>query len=790
MIRRWLFLLVLLPSLAGAESIDLPCIADTSIVLYPGEEHECHGAKPEIRIKGNQHVLALDFEWRRVRGRRIIAANLVCRQGTADVAGVTISTITVPWQETTASGAVPGMPGATGWGASGRLFPAAADGNGGSRCATCTVSAVAGVYTWPVPPDLIEACVTGSAHGLAVHELSADYSRNPTILARESGHGPRLVVTVGEAVPFGPPAPQVVLIPPALPVRVLPAVAVMPPLAQPVLIDLCAVPITDGQVAGAITAERRRCNPLFDGRTVRLRAAAGEVACIQVLLRGAASTTAVLTMPGIAGRLTQAQEVALPDGRMVPEVLLPLLPTTPLSLQRDRDLVLVIELPVPFTSTATVMHGALMVADGRVLPIELTVLPLVLPRAASFSCEMNGYGMPDTVAEFMALQWAAYDRRCHVNLLHYSHHTAAADARRSNLDLLLPDGRRMDESRYNRIAPGAEHGFWDDFDAAFDGYLSGLAFASGHRGVIPAPGFYLTFHESWPLPLRPYWNGDLDAASAFTTHPEYAATFMAVLTDFLHHAQQRGWTRTGFQVFLNNKGDAADPTRGPWVLDEPSAWWDYRALDWYGRLVGRAQTAVPAVHLDYRVDISRPEFRRGQLATQVGLWVVADGAQIAYPEVVAQAVADSTQGRLWLYGGAAPVGSANLDNAAWILSAFARGADGVVPWLTVDPSGKALTKAVDTALFITDRRQGGVAIRPTLRLLSFLAAEQAVEYLNLLRARGWSRAELAHLIATVAPVDGAMTVSADGDAGTSGWRLHPDALFRLQAVAAALLVEP
>ena len=144
-------------------------------------------------------------------------------------------------------------------------------------------------------------------------------------------------------------------------------------------------------------------------------------------------------------------------------------------------------------------------------PIDLNVLNIQLPKQAAFACEMNGYGMPDHVDDFYALQQVAYDHRVHANILHYSHNTAAPGSRKSQLDMRLRSGRRMDNKRYDAIEPGAKQAYWDDFVEAFGPYLDGSCFRDGHRGVIPAPGFYLTFHESWPLNCRSFFNGHPDA---------------------------------------------------------------------------------------------------------------------------------------------------------------------------------------------------------------------------------------------------------------------------------------
>ena len=132
---------------------------------------------------------------------------------------------------------------------------------------------------------------------------------------------------------------------------------------------------------------------------------------------------------------------------------------------------------------------------------------------------MNSYGLPDHVDDYYALQQVAYDHRVHANILHYSHHTAAPGARKSNLDMRLRSGRRMNNQRYDAVEPGAKQAYWDDFEEAFGPYLDGSYFQDGHRGRIQAPGFYLTFHESWPLNCRAFFNGDPDAYRAFADSP-------------------------------------------------------------------------------------------------------------------------------------------------------------------------------------------------------------------------------------------------------------------------------
>lgn len=134
----------------------------------------------------------------------------------------------------------------------------------------------------------------------------------------------------------------------------------------------------------------------------------------------------------------------------------------------------------------------------------------------------------------------------------------------------------MDNKRYDDIKPNATTAYWDDFAEAFGPFLDGSLFKDGHRGPVSPPGFYLTFHESWPLNCRPYFNGNLDAYQAFSKDPAYETTYHNVLKSFRELAKKETWNQAGFQVYFNNKGSLNEKTKSPWILDEPSSYWDYR----------------------------------------------------------------------------------------------------------------------------------------------------------------------------------------------------------------------
>ena len=544
------------------------------------------------------------------------------------------------------------------------------------------------------------------------------------------------------------------------------------PAATPPISDVAVIPVTDkydreGRAVGDFPPDYRTHNSLYDGQRIHLTAAAGEVIGFQVLLRGDNEVSVNCHLNSLDWRVDLFQAKYVPTrGRHIPDPLVPLPETIPLS--RERDQAVFVDCYIPFETTPGKYDGKFAVSDGREVPLKLTVLPIQLPRKASFLCEMNSYGLPDHVDDYYALQQVAYDHRVHANILHYSHHTAAPGARKSNLDMRLRSGRRMNNKRYDAIEPGAKQAYWDDFEAAFGPYLDGSYFEEGHRGRIQAPGFYLTFHESWPLNCRAFFNGDPDAYRSFADSPAYAETYVNILSDFVRLAKSRGWTQTGFQVYFNNKGSLNEQTKAPWILDEPSSYWDYRALQYYGELTDRGRRRASDVQIDYRIDISRPEFCRGELAGRGDLWVVSSSAFQNYRRLITDRMQrDGLQ--VWVYGTSNPVHESNRQLQAWALDAWRYGATGLVPWQTVDKSGQALKQADQLGLFIVDKTpEGKTVIRHSMRLKAFREAEQLIEYLTMVQQRhDWSSSQMQAFIDHYATLTGSVRKLNADDAGTA-----------------------
>ncbi|MCH9653288.1 MAG: fibronectin type III domain-containing protein [Planctomycetes bacterium] len=876
-----LFLISLLfeRDVTAGDPIRLPVTKDNSIVMVKGEWELNAGQQGRIRIKGNQHMVAMAFDTSAIKGKRIKSATLVCVQGKESISGVTLSTIATPWDETRSNGLTAGISGIDNWGYKGARFPAVCGGNGFTLVHQANSKIRDGKYHWNVPPDMIHAMVIGVAHGLALHEHSADTRRNPTIFAHEqSGKKPYLLVELDDQVPTTPKAPtgmrltatnsrsaQLTLTSPAqngfayevtvdgkllgrhniplikngqkqtIPLRDLPSsiaenqtyaikvvtlnrtgqrsqpavirsvilksdsvdkpvVAFAPAHSSPVT-GLSVIPVTDkfdssGKAVGKLPADYRTHNAIFNGRRVQLTAAAGEVVGFQLLLRGkdGKKVSVKVQLDEPETRIDLHQAVYVPEkGRLIPDPLLPM--PDFLSLKPDSDHSIVADIYIPFDASPGFRRGKITISDGRIVPLLVKVLPFALPRQATFFCEMNSYGLPDHVNHYYALQHIAYDHRVHANILHYSHHTAAPGARKSNFDMRLRSGRRMDNKRYDGIQPGSKVGYWDDFVNAFGPYIDGSLFKDGHRGPISPPGFYLTFHESWPLNCRAYFNGNPDAYQAFADQPLYARTYVNILQDFARLAKSKGWKQTGFQVYFNNKGSLNEKTKAPWILDEPSGYWDYRALQFYGELTDRGRNVAPGVQINYRIDISRPEYCRGQLDRLDDLWVVSSSAFQNYRRLVTDRMHrdDLTA---WVYGTSNHVNETNRNIQAWALDAWQDGATGIVPWQTVNKSGSALTKADQLGLFIFDKNASGeTVIRHSMRLKAYRDAQQLIEYLNLLQQqRGWSQDQMRRFVNQYVNLNAQVNKTDEADAGTTAYgRLSASGLETLRMAASKLL---
>lgn len=485
----------------------------------------------------------------------------------------------------------------------------------------------------------------------------------------------------------------------------------------------------------AIAEAYKTANPVFDGETIKLSAARNEVVAFILGLEatGAAVRNLQVTISGISNissELFRIGYMATSHGYM-PEIIYPT--SNVLATDMDENAAteqqlqqMLIELHIDPATPSGNYTLQIKVTDGQeidlTLPISLNVWSFSLPDTPVFKLEMNDYGYPNYQATFNLLQQRARRDRAHINLVPYGNS-------RTRMDMYQPDGRPMNESAYNAISPGDVTTFWDDFVAGFDPAFTGTLFNEGPWQNAALDGFYLTFHESWPLDYSAYIDTDeMDAEKAFSNASIYKQTYTNLLADFVELAENRHWTNAAFQVYLNNK-------QHPWDFDEPYDFWDFKALAFYADLFDQGTVDNSQINVRYRIDISRPQYHRNLLDGKVDLAVVGRDFFTFHRLVNQQAQRDGTE--VWNYGTAHDVYKSNHNAQGWPMLAYAFGANGILPWSTIKYTSRAdylagVTSGDDQkrALYIIDSDSQSPRVYSTLRMKAYRRAAQDIEYLH------------------------------------------------------------
>jgi hypothetical protein len=169
-------------TVAVAEDIRLPVIADTSIAADAQETRLSYGGDRSIKLKGIENVILVDIDATPWAGKVVDSAILHLR-GTDErlmVRKVGFSTVATAWNEGTSAGteAGPGEScflspamGSGSWGGPGSNFLDAVWGHGGTIHGQAYVAPAADRW-YPIPLDgrLLEACASGLSHGLCISD--------------------------------------------------------------------------------------------------------------------------------------------------------------------------------------------------------------------------------------------------------------------------------------------------------------------------------------------------------------------------------------------------------------------------------------------------------------------------------------------------------------------------------------------------------------------------------------------------------------------------------------------
>ena len=730
---------------SSANPLRLPVTADTSICIHENERALNDGGKSRLRVKGNEHILLFEVDASKLRGKTVEEARLWVRAaGEVRLKVMGVSTVATAWSEGAGTDTAAGKGescflqaarGERDWAGPGSDFLGAAFGAGGSVWEAVEVRAEKdGWVSIPVPPRVLHALMEGNSFGFAVSDEKGQTRWNNDVFSREqNSSAPYVLVEKWKdgAAPASGAKKFERKAAPAVKDRsgeLLRAVPANPPIAYRKLNYRVFL-------EGERPEDAMLPSSLWDGERIELHAARGEHVAFEIQLNGEGK------IAGDGWTVTQILPVGAAADPLVPG------DTGPGLFHVERY--------VPKNAAPGTSALALTIA-GTEVPVTLHVHKAVLPDALNFHVSLNTYSSPGgTLGDkpgskaFLDLERAfhrlAHEHRATIAVVPYSHHGDIEDG----------------------FAPELKD--WEAWDARWKPYFDGSAFRGLPRDGVPIDHFYLPFSENWPRRIRANYayKGTLDdhwrdAPPIEEAFPKsYADAFRAAVVDAARHCAS--WKGTSFQLYLNDKNNywKADRDSSWWLLDEPAYRDDFLALAYFGRLTKEGLAQVPGAPLRFRVDLSRPQWRRSHLDDLVGLDVIG-GVYREYPELVFGRGED-----VWTYGSVPAPGANGQSARAWCVQAFLDGCDGVVPWQTIGRQDSWKIPE-DTALILPAKPDLPRAPYATLRLKMLRRGAQDAELLRLWLAKTKaSRAEVRAGLAAFLGLAGEFRQSSADDAGRS-----------------------
>ena len=612
-----------------------------------------------------------------------------------------------------------------------------------------------------------------------------------------------------------------------------------------------AVPNADKKMAAWCVNELARIDPIAgdagdDG--VNLAAAKNEVVAFQLIIERLADElkdvkVQVSDLKGAQGATISASKniqlfrewylnVDEKSNRWLPDACIPLsatepfadsfnIPSDPVGATQKNQAVWV-DVYVPKETQAGDYTGTIQISSSSLdkqatMKLTLHVRSFALPDEISFPVELNTYSGIGSFAGVdinreperhrqieQRFYQLAHQHRLTLNILRYTH-----------------SGRITENAAPPLEGEGADRHIkdWSAWDARFGPLLDGTAFSevAGYYGPgmnTPVAQIYLPVHENWPMDLDTYYQDKADTP----TRPQYAEYakksrrldeaiekpyldgYTNVVSGMFKHFAEKGWKKTAFQFFLNNKyyykcSFFVDPMVGGgnkpngrcyWLLDEPV---DFDDMDANRYFLGLAKRGVEAsgvkdVPVQYRTDISNPHMVRGLWDGVCNLWDCSFLSEVASTALVRQKML--LEEKWWNYG----LGIGIADPAGLQIQHFYHrytwGCVGVLPYWSNFGEGNTWKKYSDLSVYYSGNHFAGsdkVYDGPIagLRMKAMRRAQQDIEYLNLLAScKGWDRDQVVN----------ALSKHADNPEGHSGFtfsKLSEEDLNRLRESVAATI---
>lgn len=309
------------------------------------------------------------------------------------------------------------------------------------------------------------------------------------------------------------------------------------------------------------------------------------------------------------------------------------------------------------------------------LDIYLTVHAVKVPDEDTLTIDHNSYG-----DSWIGPQFPTSVRRTHgkfsesdelFRLIHayhrifYEHHGIFHSLGYGHAGRVTPEFAPAleGEGRNKHIAN------WDLFDRHYASLFDGTAFANTRRGPKPIPHVYLPINPEWPASYL--WWGE----------PGYEVEFVNVVSEMERYFRKRGWTKTNFEMFFNQK----KRYKGfPWDGDEVRFPKDLRYFHDYGRLLKKALPADTPVRIVFRADVSWDmEQQFHVLNGVVNMWTCSGGLLSWYKG--APKMLRERGDIVWYYGGPPQVTEPSSTITEFALRAWVWDTMGFLHWLAVSP---------------------------------------------------------------------------------------------------------
>lgn len=665
---------------------------DLWISAYSTESESNNGGSSKLKLKGIQEFFLIDFDPTALHGKRVTKAQLHVHLTSPDhpLARTTVSTISQDWVEGAGSSYAK-TPGASSfqWAKTGELrwgknepdITSVVCSEGGSTWGFADVS-VPDAEGWqiiPISPSVAQARIDGHSFGFfVIDDVGSEYKKdgnavtftnyvNRYVSSREDKKAHRPFFTLWLEDGEASAGPTASDIAPFALAK-LPAYTISKPVKP-------SLPCRD--VFGRELA------------STHLHAAKGETIGFSVPTK---ISDVDVRFPGLRVKLYSMPKVGTAHDPLV-------LSGFDAGIAIGNETFVELQIPKEVQSGA---HEGTVTVGGTTIPITVTVWNFTLPDRLSFLPQMNAYGLPGHVRDYYRL---AHENRAVLNQLPYGW-TGKVDE---------PAPKIGGDGKWD----------WSAFDAEFGPLLDGSAFRDLPRGAVPVDAFYLLLNENWPMKHDALFKGGYWIEDAYDE--VYWREFGTAAAEIAKHLEANHWTEPIFEFYLNNKvhfkNDDWRKCTAAWIFDEPVHTQDFWAIRHFGREFWKAVAPFQNVHLTYRADISRPQWQRELLDHCVNVEVVSGVLRSYWPRVLRRA--EGFDNLFYMYGSSSPIGEATVSNAAWCIEAWALGADGVVPWNTI---GKSDAWQVPDDLSVIYPTPNGPV--PSLRLKTFLAGQQLVEYLT------------------------------------------------------------